>query len=230
MTIQAMLEDAQKENLDLARRVREVIFDLPYTKADLAEMLGVTPQAITGWERTGRIGKKSLSGLSAISGYSVHYFLTGEVAAAEEQTWADVKGYSQAVGLGAGTEALEYAETHKLKFRADSLARKRLNPEKLAVMYGSGDSMLPRILPGDAILFDTSDTRPRDGMLYVILVSGAANPEYQVKRCMVLEDDIYFVADNPAGDHNWRKPKRIDSKKHPIEIIGRVRWIGSWED
>ncbi|MCD9096161.1 S24 family peptidase [Luteimonas fraxinea] len=146
-----------------------------------------------------------------------------------EPHWADVQGYAQAIGLGGGPEAQEYAETHKLKFRADSLARQRLNPAKLAVMYGDGESMEPRIRKGDAILFDTSDTRPRDGQLYVIMVPGAGGSEYQVKRCEVLDDIVFFRADNPTGDHTWIKPKRLDSPRTPIKVIGRVRWIGSWE-
>lgn len=146
-----------------------------------------------------------------------------------EQHWEDVQGFAQALGLGSGPEAQEYAETHRLKFRADSLARKRLNPARLAVMYGSGDSMEPRIRPGDAIMFDTSDTKPRDGQLYVIMVPGAGGSEYQVKRCEILDDTVYFRADNPAGDHNWVKPKRMDNARNPIKVIGRVRWIGSWE-
>lgn len=150
-------------------------------------------------------------------------------AAHSEPAWSDVRGYAQAVGLGGGVEAQEYAETHKLKFRADSLARKRLLPDRLAVMYGQGDSMLPRIHDGDAILFDTSDTRPKDGALYVIQVQGVAGREYQVKRAMLLEDVLYFTADNPAGEHTWKKPHRADAKRGHIEIIGRVRWIGSWE-
>lgn len=152
----------------------------------------------------------------------------GQVA--NEGEWEDVKGYAQAMGLGGGPEAAEYAETHKLKFKASSLARKRLRAPALAVMYGKGDSMEPRVLSGDAILFDTSDTRPRDGCLYVILVPGAHNAEYQVKRCEVLDDLVYFKADNPQGDHNWKKAKRMDDKRNPIQIVGRVRWIGSWED
>jgi phage repressor protein C with HTH and peptisase S24 domain len=151
-------------------------------------------------------------------------------AAAADAGWLDVQGFAQAVGLGSGPEADEYAEAHKLKFRAESLSRKRLFARNLAVMYGTGDSMLPRIHPGDAILFDTSDTKPRDGAIFVVQVHGIAKAEYQAKRCMVLDEAVYFAADNPAGDHQWRKPRRMDAKRAPIEIIGRVRWIGSWED
>lgn len=147
-------------------------------------------------------------------------------AMARQMGWADIQGYAQAVGLGKGAEAQEYAETHKLKFRAESLSRKGLRPAGLAVMYGQGDSMTQRIHPGDAVLFDTGDTRPRDGSIFVIQWKG----EIYAKRAMVLEDAVYFAADNPAGDHNWRKPKRMDAKRDPIHILGRVRWIGSWED
>lgn len=143
--------------------------------------------------------------------------------------WPPVLGYAQAVGLGSGAEAAEYEETHKLKFRADSLARKGLRPDRLAVVYGKGDSMLPRIRSGDAILFDTSDTNPVDGHLYVIAMEGAANTEYNVKRCEILDEDVFFRADNPSGDHNWRKPRNMHNKRNPIKVIGRVRWIGSWE-
>lgn len=148
---------------------------------------------------------------------------------AESPDWPDITGYSQQVGLSDGAEAIEYAETHKLKFRADSLRRKRLNPRDLAVFYGKGDSMEPRIHSGDAILFDQADTRLRDGHLFVILVPGAGAESYSVKRCEILDDIVYFRADNPKGDHNWRKARRMDDERHPIKIIGRVRWIGSWE-
>lgn len=144
--------------------------------------------------------------------------------------WSDIQGYAQTVGLGRGAESQEYAGTHKVWFRTDTLRLKRLRPGKLAVMYGDGDSMAPRIRSGDAILFDTSDTRVRDGKLYVITFHGAANPEYQVKRAMLLDGSVFFAADNPTGDHGWTKPRRADPVRGHIEVIGRVRWVGSWED
>lgn len=152
--------------------------------------------------------------------------IEGRDDAPDEQDWSEILGYAQAVGLGRGAEAAEYAETHKLKFRADSLQRKRLRPASLAVMYGSGDSMEPRIKTGDAVLFDTEDREPRDGSVYVVQWKN----EVYAKRAMVLDDAVYFAADNPAGDHHWRKPKRMDAKRDPVQVLGRVRWIGSWED
>ncbi|MCI1144652.1 helix-turn-helix domain-containing protein [Stenotrophomonas maltophilia] len=147
-----------------------------------------------------------------------------------DDAWDDIVGYSQAAGLGAGAEAAEYAETHSLKFKKTSLRRRGIYGRDLAVYYGKGDSMEPTIKDGDAILFDTSDTRVVDGVLYVIQVDGFANPEYFVKRAMVLDTGVYFQSDNPHGDHQWRKPKPMVSTRHPITVIGRVHWIGGWAD
>ncbi|OBU53827.1 XRE family transcriptional regulator [Stenotrophomonas maltophilia] len=152
------------------------------------------------------------------------------VVAANDDDYADVTGYSQAAGLGAGAEADEYAETHSLKFKKTSLRRRGIYNRPLAVYYGKGDSMEPTIEDGDAILFDTSDTRVVDGALYLIQVHGAANPEYYVKRAEILDGITFFRSDNPNGDHQWQKPRRMDSKREPITVVGRVHWIGGWAD
>lgn len=72
---------------------------------------------------------------------------------------------ASAVGLGSAEEVQDYAETDRLKFKTSSLAKKRLSPDRLKIMYGKGDSMLTRIRSGDAIMYDTSDTREVDGKL-----------------------------------------------------------------
>lgn len=154
---------------------------------------------------------------------SLYFGESGKAAA--DNPWADVTAYAQAAGLGTGPEAAEWAETHRLKFRKDSLARKRLNPKHLAVMYGAGDSMEPGISAGDAILFDTTDTTPKNKGVYVLLVPGAGAEEYVVKRAIVSKGNVTFVADNPDGDHGWKEPRRMETG---IKVIGRVRWTGGW--
>ncbi|MGA0588840.1 LexA family transcriptional regulator [Dyella sp. KRB-257] len=202
--------------------------------AKVARRLNVSPQRLQNWESRGISREGALTAQQAY-GVDANELREGHKAskanlASDDQEWESVKGYAQAVGLGDGAEASEYEETHSLKFKRSSLARKRLNPHRLAVIYGKGESMLPRIHDGDAILFDTQDTRPADGQLFVIATDGVAAPEYNVKRCKVVDDLVLFEADNPTGDHNWRQARRMDNKRAPIRIIGRVRWIGSWED
>nr|WP_255703328.1 S24 family peptidase [Lysobacter sp. GX 14042] len=138
--------------------------------------------------------------------------------------WSDVLGYAQDVALGDGSLPDEYAETHKLKFRRDSLQRKGLRPGALQVYYGSGDSMEPRIHDGDAILFDTSDTRVVDNRIYVVRYEG----HVYAKRLQVHGDLVFIESDNDT-DPKWRRPVLV-REGDDFEVIGRVRWIGSWED
>lgn len=147
-----------------------------------------------------------------------------DVAPDPDLDWSDILGVRQAASLGHGAEPDEYAETHKLKFRADSLRRKHLRPDQLAVIYGKGDSMHPTIKDGDAILIDTSDKTPKDGHLYVITYDG----DLLAKRLMELDGAWYAVSDN-EDDPKWRKPRKLDPSKG-IEIAGRIRWVAGWVD
>lgn len=206
------------------------------TRPQLSEASGVKYPTLAGIENNDQAGTTQLPALAEALGVNIRWLQTGkgpreaEATLTDESEYLPVTGWSQAAGLGTGAEAQEYAETHSLHFKKTSLRRRGIFGRPLAVYYGKGDSMEPTIQDGDAILFDTSDTRPVDGSLYVIQVDGMANPEYYVKRALVLEAGVYFQSDNPAGDHQWRKPKPMVSKKHPITIIGRVHWVGGWRD
>lgn len=205
------------------------------TQDELGARAGdVSKAAVNQWFSVGKISPKSVRELSLLFGrpqdeiWDVLHGVNSRPRAATnvDADWDEVRGFAQAVGLGHGAEADEYAEVHKLKFRHGSLQKKRINPSKASVFYGKGDSMMKRIKPGDAVLFDESDTRIVDEKIYIVMWRG----EYNAKRAEVLDDIVYFKADNPEGDHNWRKPKRMDDQRNPITVIGRVKWIGSWED
>lgn len=219
------------ERIKEARRLRGL------SRPQLAEAAKIKYPTLAGIENNDQAGTTQLPQIAEALRVSAKWLQTGrgpmEVAEgrSDDSDYTDVTGYSQAVGLGAaGAEAEEYAETHSLKFKKTSLKRRGIYGRNLAVYYGKGDSMEPTIEDGDAILFDTSDTRVVDGALYLVQVHGAANPEYYVKRAMVLDAGVYFASDNPRGDHYWQKPRPMDSKREPITVVGRVHWIGGWAD
>lgn len=138
--------------------------------------------------------------------------------------WPNVVSYGQGAAMGEGAAAIEYAESNSLKFKASSLRRKGLNAENLAVFYGTGDSMLPRIRDGDAILFDRADTKPKDDAIFVVRYDG----HIYAKRLQKIGKQWVLTSDNRENP-KWRKPIAIDEHMD-FEIIGRVRWVGSWED
>jgi len=225
-------------NMDtIGNRIRAEREGQNVSRADLARSAGIATTTLSDLELGLSKSTTALHKIARRLGVRAEWLETGKgtkesvaPAADADGDYADIVGYSQAAGLGAGAEALEYAETHSLKFKKTSLRRRGIHNHPLAVYYGKGDSMEPTIKDGDAILFDTSDTKVVDGVLYVIQVDGMANPEFYVKRAMVLDAGVYFQSDNPRGDHQWQKPKPMVSKRHPITVIGRVHWIGGWAD
>lgn len=136
----------------------------------------------------------------------------------------DIRATTQGVALGAGAVPEEYAETHSLKFKSSSLRRKGLRAPQLEIYYGSGDSMEPRIHDGDAILVDRSDTRVVDDKIYFIRYDG----HFFVKRLQMNSGMLFIVSDN-RDNPQWRKPILV-KPSDDFEVIGRVRWLGSWED
>lgn len=137
--------------------------------------------------------------------------------------FTDIRASTQGAALGDGADLDEYAEAHKLKFRADSLSRKRLRPHRLQVFYGRGDSMEPRIHDGDALLVNTEETRPVHDGIFMVRWEG----RYYAKRLKQLGRQWFLCSDN-GSDPKWRDPVAIEDD-HDFEVIGRVRWIGSWE-
>lgn len=221
---------------NIGERVRRLREERGIERPDLARAAGLSYSMLADLENGKAKTTTRLHRIADRLGVRVHYLETGDGPEEAIPTpeafldWAPVHATRQGLGLGQGVDPEDYAEAHLLLFRKSSLARKHLKPDKLEVAYGKGESMLPRIHDGDAVLFDTTDTTPKDGHLYVILVEGRGDkPEPQVKRCLTIGSFVFFAADNPAGAHDWAKPRPLGDPKHEIRVLGRVRWIGSWE-
>ncbi len=200
----------------LGRAIEDAIRLKGVTRSEVARQFGVQPESTYDWTKFGRIAKKHLPKL-------FDYF--SDVAGPEHwgmasSEWLPSLGYSQGVGLGHGQRAEEWAQTHQLMFRKSFYSKIGAAPKDCFVFYGKGDSMQPGIMDGDAILFVSTDRSPRKGNLYLLHIDGAADKEYNVKRCI---GGGLFAADNPEGDHDWKEPRAL---KPGDEILGRVRWIG----
>lgn len=222
--------------MSIGARLQELREQRGLTLKQAAAVADTTRQSLSQIEK-GQTQVPSGSKLEAWArfyGVTLSWLTTGkgvkDADTALDDGYRNITAYAQAAGLSDGEEVAEYQETHSLKFKASSLNRKHLQASSLAVIYGKGDSMLPRIHDGDAILFDRHDIKPRNETLFVIRFDGAGADAYSVKRCRKVGKIVMFESLNPQGDHNWREPRLMDDPRNPIEIIGRVRWIGSWED
>ena len=103
-------------------------------------------------------------------------------------------------------------------FRKEFLSRIGVNAKKAAMMYVSGDSMTPLICDGDTLLFDTEDTEPREGYIYVCSFGDAL----MVKRLQMIPGGWQLCSENPRYSPT---PIQGDELQN-FRVHGRVRWFG----
>lgn len=108
-----------------------------------------------------------------------------------------------------------------LAFRRDWLAKLRVRPENLRVIYAHGDSMEPYIFEGDVVLFDCSDIEPRDRQVYAIR---RPDGSISIKRAIQQLSGAWLI----RSDNQFKYPDEpvSESALHSIPILGRVIWRG----
>jgi transcriptional regulator with XRE-family HTH domain len=200
------------------------------TQQQLADLAGVSKQGVSAIE-LGKTKKSEADTLAPIAkglGLSLDWLRTGRGpkyhTESSDDDWAGIRASTQGLALGDGVDLDEFAETHKLKFRANGLRRKGLYPDKLEVYYGSGYSMEPRIHDGDALLINTQEREPVHDAIFMVCWQGA----YYAKRLKRFGRQWFLCSDN-TSDPKWSDPVAVEDH-HDFNIVGRVRWIGSWED
>jgi phage repressor protein C with HTH and peptisase S24 domain len=211
----------------MGQRIRRLRKRRGIAAKDLAREAGLAYSTLMDLENDQSASTTRLPAIIYALRTNARYLETGrgdpDQTDAEDPDWASVKATAQGVALGDGATPEDYAESHKLKFRASSLQRKGLKPERLQVFYGRGDSMEPRIHSGDAILVNTAETKPVHDAIFMVRWEG----HLFAKRLKRFGKQWFLASDNTA-DPKWREPVAIE-EDHDFEVIGRVRWIGSWE-
>ncbi len=93
------------------------------------------------------------------------------------------------------------------------------DPQRLALIRASGDSMLPTVVAGDLLLLDLSIDRVEHDAIYALNLNGLL----YVKRIQTRFDGTVIVkSDNPAYDEQRFSPDEAGQ----LRIIGRVIWMG----
>lgn len=220
----------------LGERLRQARKDAQLSQSALAEAAGVTKQAISKIEHdlTSSPATSTLEPIARALQVSLRWLLTGHQSGIGKGSdglillsgdpWVEVLAVRQPADLKEPIRFTSSGTGQSLQFHADALRKRGLERAKLAVIFAQGDSMVPTIKDGDAILVDVSDRTPQDGKLYAISIAG----DLLTKRLVELGGRWFIESDN-RSDPKWGKPQPLDGISG-IEIHGRVRWIGSWED
>ena len=81
-----MVRDQSKKNKDMALRIKTAIDSLGRGgKMHIANLCGISSQAVTGWFSSGTISKDNLAIVSKVTGYSISWLCTGKGSPIEEE-------------------------------------------------------------------------------------------------------------------------------------------------
>lgn len=223
-----IMESRHSRQMTLGQRIREARRLREMSRPELSKRSGVAYPTLSGIENDDQPSTTKLPELARALRVNVDWLKTGKGerdASIHDDGMVVIRRWQQPLAAGDGSAPVEYAETNGLKFKASSLHRKGLNPANLAVLDATGDSMEPRIHDGDVLLIDCGDTIPQPGRIYALEYDGSM----YVKRLENFGTAQWFMVSDNGHDPKWRKPKPIEPHGN-FKPIGRVRWIGSWED
>ena len=220
------------DKLKIGERLRQALQIHKMSNAALSEACGVSEQAIGKWLKTGQIAKERLPLIVDLLNLRLEWLLTGQGEMFKQEQddlehglpkgkYAFIPYYK--VGLSAGHgAAVEYEETDgEMAFRKTWIKRKGLNINDLVVVRVEGESMGPRLQPGDIVLVDRSRTVVKDGKVYVI----RNGDQLRIKRLFWRYDgELIIRSDNP--DPIYRDEIVPKDVVENLYIIGEVIWAG----
>ena len=103
-------------------------------------------------------------------------------------------------------------------FRREFLEKIHVSAKDAVMMYVSGDSMTPLICDGDTLLFDSRDTEPREGYIYVC----SFGESLMVKRLQQIPGGWQLCSENARYSAIPIQGDDLDQ----FRVYGRVRWFG----
>ncbi|MBW7472317.1 XRE family transcriptional regulator [Marinobacter sp. F4218] len=208
----------------------------PKSQGAFAEELGIHKNSLGHYERGNRVPDAEVLFRLVGMGFNANWVLTGEGSPKLEpetpglrqdidklrrldEEFALIPGYNVQVAAGHGSIAGDEAPTRELAFRRKWLRFRGLRENDLALVFAKGDSMEPTISDNETVMVDTSETKLRDGHIYVI----RNGDHLLVKRIQTLwNDGVQLLSDNKEYP-----PQEISSSDlESLEVIGKVVWVG----
>ena len=178
---------------------------------ELADVLGVTRATLNYAKLREALPYKHIVKAALLYGRSVDWILWGE-----ESSGAFVAVPMYEARLSADGRLEPCASAKRYAFRAEWLSAlcKHNRPQDLGLMRVSGDSMLPAINDGDAVLLDFAQTACRPGQIYAVAIEGLV----YLRRIDSVPGEIILQAANA-------EPLRVHPDDASIQIVGRCVWL-----
>ncbi|HCA25238.1 MAG TPA: hypothetical protein DEP32_13820 [Pseudomonas sp.] len=137
--------------------------------------------------------------------------------------YALVPQYTAKVAAGNGQMNDHVEVKGGLVFKRAWLTRMSLKERNLHVIYVEGHSMEPTISDGDVLLFDESQTAPKDGRIYVL-----CKPDGQliIKRLIQSITGGWIIRSDNEDKRTYPDQPVADSEIEHVSIVGRAVWHG----
>ena len=192
------------------------------SQRSFSRLLGVSDTAVGRWLKGGDVTLSNLKVISQSCGLELEWLATGEgpkfSGANAFGEFTLVPRYGVQASAGHGQLVDEEAKLEDVPFKSHWLHSRNLQPNQLALVEVTGDSMEPTLENRDLILFDMGDKRLKDSMLYVLNLNGVL----MVKRILTMVDGTIIVrSDNEA----YEDQKIVSEKINDLRILGRVVWF-----
>ncbi|WP_417539546.1 LexA family protein [Marinobacter sp.] len=202
---------------ELKDRIRHALTKAGLSQTAAAHRIGVTPQSVYKWLKTGKIDKSNLQALADITGFGLDWFLK-----TSERSWTPKNGSSGLVLIPGAKPLAQTVDLYPLisySQASDLLdSNERLAPvdaeDWLPWPYGCGEdtfalrvrgtSMENEFFEGEIVLVDPSRT-PQPGDF--VVVKPPLNREVVLKKLM-REGDTWYLA---SQNREWPDPvRRLD--------------------
>lgn len=196
---------AGTENKPLSEKLKLIIKDSGMDKKEIADLVGVSKQSVTGWESTGRISKSNLNRLADLLKVDIKWLLSdeaptdfddshGKVAAVSEQKYE----FSNVTPVALGKRPIPVISA----VQAGAL-KEMVDPYPVGAGYAveyvdddfsrwafaltiDGESMLPDFRPGDRVLIEP-ELAPNPGD-YIICKNGKDEATFKKYRLRGITD------------------------------------------
>lgn len=234
---------------ELWQRLRAARDHAKVSQQQIADDCGIERASVSQWEardpdKRNTPGVARLRAYVKLTGAPLEWLLNDSVDI--DGLWADALGAPDPHDLEAprrdaveiptissrrATRVSEYAgpgykdkRAGSLLFRPGSLESRGINVQFAEVHYATDNAMAPRICRGDAVLVDVSPADIVDGKLYLITWLDQEQVRLLYRE---LDGSLKIAATSNSPEYRERTASLGDDG---FAVIGRVRWIGSWED
>lgn len=220
----------------MAEKVASVLGEGRLSAKDVAAACGISPQAINGWKKSGRVAKHHLPVLVQMTGLPLEWWIPGatpnllrdnisskdqievwsnaeDLSIDPDRVWVD--RYDLSCSAGDGMIQWEVRQKRALPFTHDFFKSLGSRPEDCRLVTARGHSMEPFLFDRDLIMLDVKKTTVRDANIYAVRFEG----ETFVKQ-------IFKQAGGALTLHSYNSkyPDRVvpASEDTEFEVIGQV--------